>query len=530
MSKLTLPVGIQSFRKLRERDCYYVDKTALIAQLFDEGEHYFLSRPRRFGKSLLLDTIKELFSCSEELFQGLDIHDHWNWDEPHPVLRLSFGGDYNEPGKLPRIISAQLAHVEQDMDVNSSSEDVPTDIRLRNLLYSLHRKTGRQVVVLVDEYDKPILDVLENPELAKANRDYLRGFYSVIKDCAEHVRFVFVTGVSMFSKVSLFSGMNNLKDISLVPRYATICGYTDHDLDTVFAPELVGLDRDEIRRWYNGYHWRGDEKLYNPYDILLLFSDREFQTHWFETGTPTMLYNQIKRDQVNPMTLNHTEVSQELVSKFDVGDVDLRALMFQSGYLTIISEERKNDRSYFTLDYPNLEVRQSFSEGLLAHMGLDQSSVADESRKLLSLLVANDFDGFGKALHKFIAGIPHQWYDNSKIENYEAHYASMLYIAFQTISANAVAEEASSHGRADMVIREGGQVFILEFKVAKNPAGADSAIEDAMAQIKKRGYADKYRVQNESVHLVAMIFGSDDRNLIAIQVEQNETARTFSFD
>ena len=162
------------------------------------------------------------------------------------------------------------------MDVKPSSEDFTAPDRLHSLLESLHRKTGRQVVVLVDEYDKPILDVLENPELAKANRDYLRGFYSVIKDCAEHVRFVFVTGVSMFSKVSLFSGMNNLKDISLVPRYATICGYTDHDLDTVFAPELEGLDRDKIRHWYNGYHWLGKEKLYNPWDILLLFSDHEF--------------------------------------------------------------------------------------------------------------------------------------------------------------------------------------------------------------------------------------------------------------
>ena len=520
MSKLTLPVGIQSFRDLRESDCYYVDKTPLIAQLIDEGKHYFLSRPRRFGKSLLLDTIKELFSCSEELFQGLDIHDHWNWDEPHPVLRLSFGGNYNEPGKLPRIISAQLAHIEQDMDVNSSTEEVPTDIRLRNLLYSLHRKTGRQVVVLVDEYDKPILDVLENPELAKANRDYLRGFYSVIKDCAEHVRFVFVTGVSMFSKVSLFSGMNNLKDISLVPRYATLCGYTDHDLDTVFAPELEGLDRDEIRYWYNGYHWRGDEKLYNPYDILLLFSDREFQTHWFQTGTPTMLYNQIEREHVNPMTLKNIEVSQELVSKFDVGDVDLRALMFQSGYLTIVNEDRKGYETYFTLDYPNLEVRLSFSKGLLAHMGLDISSMVRDSQELLDLLIANDFDGFRQAFNQFVDGIPHQWYDSSGIEDYEAHYASMLYIAFQAIDADLIAEDSSKHGRADMVVREGGQVFVLEFKMAENEAGAESAIESAMSQMKERGYANKYRGRNKPIHLVAMIFGSKDRNLIAIQAEQ----------
>ena len=521
MTKHRLPVGIQSFRNLRESDCYYVDKTTLIAQMIREADHYFLSRPRRFGKSLLLDTMDELFSCNEELFVDLAIHDEWDWTNPHPVLRLSFGGNYNEPGKLARIISAQLAHVEQDMDVNSSSEDVPTDIRLRNLLYALHRKTERRVVVLVDEYDKPILDVLENQELAKANRDYLRGFYSVIKDCAEHVRFVFVTGISMFSKVSLFSGMNNLTDISLEPSYATLCGYTDHDLDTVFAPELEGLDRDEIRHWYNGYNWLGDQRVYNPYDVLLLFRRRKFQANWFATATPTMLYNQIKREQVNPMTLNNTVVDQELVSKFDVDDVNLRALMFQSGYLTIVKEElTEDDDTYFTLDYPNLEVRRSFTRGLITYIGLDRSKVSRDSRELLDLLVANDFDGFRVKFNTFMDGIPHQWYDNSKIKDYEAHYASMLYIAFQAINANPVAEDASSHGRADMVVPEGGQVFVLEFKVVEKKAGAKFAIKEAMTQMKEHGYADKYRGRNEPIHLVAMIFGSKERNLIAIQAEQ----------
>ena len=376
------------------------------------------------------------------------------------------------------------------------------------------------MVVLVDEYDKPILDVLDNPELAIANRDYLRGFYGVIKDCEEHVRFVFVTGVSMFSKVSLFSGMNNLTDISLEPNYATVCGYTDHDLDTVFAPELEGLDRDKIRHWYNGYHWRGDEKLYNPYDMLLLFRRREFQIHWFETGTPTMLYRQLQREYVNPMTLNNTELDRKLVSKFDVGDMDLRALMFQSGYLTIVGEEQRNDRTYFTLEFPNQEVRQSFSEELLAYMGLDQSSVPEDSRELLDLLVANDFDRFKVKFSAFITGIPHQWYDNTQIEDYEAHYASMLYIAFQAIGVKPVTEDSSRLGRADMVVSRGGQVFIFVFKVAENKAGAESAIDEAMKQMKKRGYADKYRGQNEPIHLVAMVFGSDDRSLIAIKAEQ----------
>ena len=379
--------------------------------------------------------------------------------------------------------------------------------------------------MLVDEYDKPILDALDDPVLAEANRDYLRGFYGIIKDCARDVRFVFVTGVSMFS------GMNNLKDISLVPRYATLCGYTDHDLDTVFAQELEGLDREDIRLWYNGYNWRGDEKLYNPYDILLLFSDREYQDYWFETGTPTMLYRQMEREQVNPMTLEHQRVRKDLISKFDVDDIDLSAVMFQSGYLTIVKEEITEDKdTYFTLDYPNLEVQRSFTRGLLDRMGLNPSSVTDDSRALLNLLVANDFDGYGKTLHKFIAGIPHQCCVNNRIKNDEAHYASMLYLALKVNRADLVAEDSSSHGRADLVISEGRQVFVIEFKMADNEAGAESAIEDAMAQMKERRYADKYQGQNEPIYLVAMIFGRKERNLIAIQVEQNGTVQTFVFD
>ena len=268
-SKRKLPIGIQTFRTIREEGCYYVDKTAFIDSLLDEGKHYFLSRPRRFGKSLFLDTLKEFFEGSEALFEGLAIHGRRDWSMRHPVLRLSFGyGDFKEPGYLHRNLMAQLDAVERRTGVVSEYATAPE--RFACLLETLHRETGQRVVVLVDEYDKPILDALTVPDVARANRDFLRGVYSVVKDSDAHVRFTFLTGVSKFSKVSLFSGLNNLKDITLDPRYSTICGYSDADLDTVFAPELSGLDRDEIRRWYNGYDWLGGEKVYNPFDILLL--------------------------------------------------------------------------------------------------------------------------------------------------------------------------------------------------------------------------------------------------------------------
>ena len=249
-----LPLGIQTFREIRSGDHYYVDKTAYVRRLLDEGKHYFLSRPRRFGKSLFLDTCKELFEGNEPLFRGLDIHDRWDWSIRHPVLRLSFGGgNFMEPGSLHTNLMAQLDAVERRSGVASKYRSGPE--RLAALVEALHRKAGRPVAVLVDEYDKPILDTLDTPDVARANRDFLRGVYGVVKDADAHVRFSFFTGVSKFSKVSLFSGLNNLIDITLEPEFSAVCGYTDRDLDTVFA--LAGLDRDLIREWYNGYRWLG---------------------------------------------------------------------------------------------------------------------------------------------------------------------------------------------------------------------------------------------------------------------------------
>ena len=270
MTKRKLPIGIQTFREIREEGCYYVDKTAYACRLVDEGKHYFLSRPRRFGKSLLVDTLKELFEGNEPLFRGLAVHDRWDWSVRHPVVRLDFSGrNFTESGHLDLNLAAQLDAMERRAGVGTPYPAGPE--RFGHLLETLHERSGQRVAVLVDEYDKPILDALGTPELARAHRDALRGLYSAIKFSDAHVKFTLLTGVSKFSKVGIFSGLNNLKDVTLDPRYSAICGYTDTDLDTVFAPELPGLDRDEIRRWYNGYGWRGGEKLYNPFDILLLF-------------------------------------------------------------------------------------------------------------------------------------------------------------------------------------------------------------------------------------------------------------------
>ena len=337
-----------------------MDKTAWLGRLVDEGKHYFLSRPRRFGKSLLLDTLKELFEGNEALFKGLAIHDRWDWSVRHPVLRLSFGsGSFKDPGFLGRSALAQLETIARKAGLPARYEDA--SLRFGDLIESLHEQTGRRVVVLVDEYDKPILDALESPEIARANRDFLRGLYGTIKDSDAHVRFTLLTGVSRFSRVSLFSGLNNLKDITLDPRHGAICGYTEADLGTVFAPELAGLDRVAIREWYNGYHWRGEERVYNPFDILLLFDSQEFGAYWFETGTPTFLVETLAGRGVNTFSLDGALASDALLSSFDVDAIAPEALLFQTGYLTIRSAEWCDGEMAYQLGYPNREVRLSLN-------------------------------------------------------------------------------------------------------------------------------------------------------------------------
>ena len=513
MTRRKLPIGIQTFREIREGDCYYVDKTAHIRRLFDEGKHYFLSRPRRFGKSLFLDTCKELFEGNEALFEGLSVHDSWDWSVRHPVVRLSFGsGSFTAPGDVHREAMAQLDGLARGTQVEMRYDTASACFR--HLLETLHERTGQRVVVLVDEYDKPILDALDTPEVARANRDYLRGLYAVVKDSDAHIRFSFFTGVSKFSKVSMFSDLNNLKDITLTPRYSTICGYTDADLDTVFAPELPGLDRDRIRAWYNGYGWRGEEKVYNPFDILLLFDEREFGAYWFETATPRFLVETLFRRRVSTVALDAMVGTDALLSSFDVDDIATEALLFQTGYLTIREEEDLGGETLYRLGYPNLEVRQSLNRSLLDYLARAGSHQTEHRIRLYRLLEANDFDGLKTLFHAFFASIPHEWYTNNDIARYEGYYASVFYSYFAALGFDITVEDSTSHGRLDMAVRFNGHVYLFEFKVVEM-AGEGAA----MAQLKARGYADKYRGAGEPIHLVAVEFSRETRNVTGFEVE-----------
>ena len=514
MTRRRLPIGIQTFRTIREDCCYYVDKTAYIRRLVDEGGHYFLSRPRRFGKSLFLDTLKEAFEGNEPLFEGLALHDAWDWSIRHPVLRLSFGGgSFGEPGHLHANVMAQLDAVERETGVEAAYDTAAE--RFGDLLRKLHRRTARRVVVLVDEYDRPILDALEAADVARANRDFLRGLYAVIKDSDAHVRFTFLTGVSKFSKVSLFSGLNNLTDITLEPDYSAVCGYTERDVDTVFAPELAGLDREAIRDWYNGYNWLGAERVYNPYDVLLLFRRRKFDAYWFETGTPTFLVRTLFRRRVSSLALDEMVAGSDLLSHFDVDDIATEALLFQTGYLTIKDEEDLGGEPVYRLGYPNQEVRQSLNRSLLRHLVRDASRQTENGIRLYRLLEAHDVDGLRALFHAFFAGIPYEWYTNNDIADYEGYYASVFYSYFAALRLDVTVEDSSSHGRLDMAVRYGGHVYLFEFKVVEmEPAGA------AMAQLRAKRYADKYRGRGEPIHLVGVEFSRETRNIVAFDVER----------
>jgi hypothetical protein len=513
MQRKKLPIGIQTFREIREEAYYYVDKTAFAEKLISEGKYYFLSRPRRFGKSLFLDTLAELFAGNEALFRGLSCHDRWDWATTYPVIRLSFAeGVLHSREALDRRIQ-DLFRINQE----ALGLDCPADLDIPGcfgeLIRQAARRHGQRAVVLVDEYDKPILDNLTEPAIAKAMRDGLRNLYSVIKGQDAQIKFAFLTGVSKFSKVSIFSGLNNLKDITVDRRYSALCGYTEADLDDVFAAELDGLDRQQIRHWYNGYNWTG-EAVYNPFDVLLLFDSREFRPYWFETATPTFLVDLLTEQQIFLPLLERQEGDDDLLSSFDIGAQTPEALMFQSGYLTIDHTENLGGSLYYILRYPNREVREALTGSLLRAWSPNAQAAVRGRMKLYRLLEANDFAAMQSLFTAFFASIPHDWYRNNPIARYEGYYASVFYAYFASLGLDIVPEESSNAGQLDMAVRVNHQVYLFEFKVVElAPEGR------ALQQIKDQGYADKYRDLNQPIHLIGVEFSREQRQVLGFEVQ-----------
>jgi hypothetical protein len=506
-----LPIGIQTFSKIREEGYYYVDKTRYAVQLASEAGYYFLSRPRRFGKSLFLDTLKELFEANRPLFDGLYAAENWDWSKAHPVIRISFGagslGDREQLGlKIDELLRANARRL------GVGIREPTVSGRFRALIEDVAERTGRTVVILIDEYDKPILDNIENAEVATAMREGLRDLYSVLKDADPHLRFVLLTGVSKFSKVSLFSGLNNLYDLTLDAGYSALCGYTEEDVDTVFAPELEGLDRNQIREWYNGYNWTGDA-VYNPFDLLQLFKSREFRPFWYETGTPTFLLKVLRQRERCLPELHDLLVDNLLLSTFDVGNIPTEALMFQAGYLTIASKETVAGNILYRLRYPNREVYQSLTGGLLRDWTPAAREVTLTQVKLHQLLEARDLAGMGRLMAGFFESIPHQWYTNNPIAQYEGYYASVFYAFFASLGLPITVEESSNAGRLDMLVRFRERALIFEFKLVDGEATPGS--NSALAAIIERGYAERYRAEGVPVDCIGIEFSRQQRRIVA---------------
>ena len=516
-----LPLGIQNFSEIRNDKYVYIDKTEIAFNLIQSGKYYFLSRPRRFGKSLFLDTLKCLFEGKKELFKELYIYDQWAWDKKYPVIKISFGGGIaNSTQKLIEMIRLNLKENERSNGVEAYDKSNYNNY-FKTLITACKEKHQLPAVILIDEYDKPILDNIVNGELSLEMRNNLRDLFSVIKDSDEHIKFTFLTGVSKFSKINLFSGLNNLRDITLSMEYATICGYTQRDIEYSFKEYLDGVDHDELKRWYNGYSFSG-EAVYNPFDILLYFQEgKKFKSYWFESGTPTFMVDMIRAKKYYLPNLENVLVAEDTLNTFDVGNIPIESLLFQTGYLTIkgIKASRIEHIDRYHLGFPNFEVRYAFLSHFIDYMTeaySDRGNHQDDIYSCLEKLEPQRLEGVLKSL---FAGISYHVYVKNNIADYEGFYVSVVYAYFYSLGIDIHLEEASAKGRADMIVKfPENTVYIFEFKVVEeDKSNAKKPIE----QIKSKKYYEKYIGVIRNIILVGVEFSKNERNLVSFEWEKH---------
>ncbi|BAU23354.1 hypothetical protein THC_0970 [Caldimicrobium thiodismutans] len=506
--KKNLPIGISSFVEIRSEPYYYVDKTQFVEKLVSEGKYYFLSRPRRFGKSLFVDTLKQAFLGRKELFQGLYLEKNWDWSVRYPVIHIDFGGgDVSSAEELKKWILIQLKRCQRTLQIECEYLD---DYRscFEELILKSYEKYKQKVVVLVDEYDKPILDCIEDRETAKAVRDVLKNFYSVLKPLDAYLKFVFLTGVSKFSKVSLFSGLNQLNDISLDKRFAEICGYTQEELEEVFREELEDKDLELIKCWYNGYSWLG-EPVYNPFDVLLYLKKKTFHPYWFETGTPSFLIKLLLEKRFYLPELENLVATDSLIGSFDVDRVRPENLLFQAGYLTIKRMFRLADKILYELSYPNKEVKLALNEVLAEYFTGDTGEVSLKTRDFLLALEENNFEKMKKALESLYAGIPHDWFRRNELFRYEGYYASCFYAFLCGSGLEVIPEDITNKGQIDLTVLYRERVYLFEFKVVDG----EEADAKALVQLKEKGYHKKYEGKCKEIYLIGIEISSGERNI-----------------
>lgn len=504
------PIGIQSFENIRKEGYLYVDKTALIYQLVQTGKYYFLSRPRRFGKSLLLSTLQAYYEGKKELFEGLamaSLEKDW---KTYPVLLLDLNAQrYDSVDSLTSILNDTLCEWERLYGTQES--ETTLSLRFKGVIQRAAEKTGRNVVVLIDEYDKPMLQAIHNKELQSSYRNILKAFYGVLKSKDAYLQFALLTGVTKFSKVSVFSDLNNLMDISMDNRYATICGITEQELVTDLGEYIRDLSETlqmsyedllrELQERYDGYHFVEDsEGLYNPFSLLNTFARKKLGNYWFETGTPTYLVELLKENHYPLEHLTYEQATADTLTGIDTVDSSPIPVLYQSGYLTI--KDYDSEFETYTLGFPNKEVEEGFTRFLLPYYAhIRSGSSAFHIVNFVKEVRSGDIDGFMKRLQSFFSDTPYEL-----VRDLELHYQNVLFIIFRLVGFYTQAEYHTSEGRVDLVIRTDQFIYVMEFKL-------DGTAEEALQQIEEKQYALPFVSDSRRLFKVGVNFSNATRNI-----------------
>jgi len=506
-----LPIGISTFSELIEQDYLYIDKTKEAYEFITNYKYAFLSRPRRFGKSLFIDTLQEIFEGNKKLFEGLYIYDKWDFEERYPVIKINWGGDLRTPLMVKNRLEDILLYNQKKLGVICNKTE-QFDSCFEELIRKTHEKYQKPVVILIDEYDKPIIDNLDQMEVAKANREILKSLYVIMKDNDRYIKFAFLTGVSKFTKASIFSGLNNLEDISLTPEFGTVCGYTQDDIESTFLPYLEGVNFKELQFWYNGYNFLND-KVYNPFDILLFIKNKFlFRNYWFKTGTPSFLIKLFQKENYNLAKFENLKVSEELIESFDIEDISLETVMFQSGYLTIKEQILRRNRIQYILTFPNLETKMSFNNYLLNYFVKRPINKLPIQNSLIDLLEVANLNDLEQTIKSLFASIAYNNFTKNDIDEYEGFYASVIYAYFVGSGFDKVlAEDVTNDGRIDLSVFIDDKIYIFEFKVDK---------KGALEQIKSKEYFQKYLSSGKEIYIVGVEFDSKSRNVVGYDWER----------
>ncbi|MGE5343237.1 MAG: AAA family ATPase [Candidatus Omnitrophota bacterium] len=503
-----LPLDIQFFDKLMAGHFIYVDKTDFIAKLINSKlTYYFLSRPRRFGKSLLVSTMKEVFSGNKKLFKDLKIYHAIDWQN-YPVIHFDFSALGVTPtNSLENALSKEVDKMSRKFNLPIS--EGPSNSKFRDLIENLSNREHQPVVILIDEYDKPIIDYVTDDIQREINRSQLQDFFSILKSSGEHIRFLFITGVSRFSQVSVFSALNNLIDLTFDPEYAAITGYTEEELLHYFSDyirrfaakenfhfdDLMGI----IRKWYNGYSWDGETRVYNPFSILRLLNSFEFKDHWFATGTPMFLFKLIHEQKIPIQDLDQIRVNKSMLENMEVTRLAFIPLLFQTGYLTV-REKIKIDieNTEFILGYPNRDVRYSFLTYLLGSFSPNSTRIIDS---MTTAFKENRIDDALKIMQSIFAAVPYNIF-NYKVE---ASYHALIHVIFMLILDRIGAEIHTNLGRIDQIVETDKYIYIFEFKMHD--------AQQALRQIHEKRYYEKYMAKGKNIVLIGVGFSEEKRNI-----------------